>query len=324
MAKKNNINTWLIIGAIILVLILANKGYFQGFSFSINPNSENSVTPVTPTPDKVTEFVSYSNILSFSPNPACTGNSVTGSINSNIPNGVCTLFYMGEGWTPYATFDLNANGDVSASRVIAVPGMVRFQATCCDASGNCKISNEVSLTINVCIDSDGDGIPDATDPDDDNDGYSDADEIAAGTNPLNPGSHPSTSNCNSQCMSKGFVSGRGPFASGSSCTGTEVIEYLTGESGLICCCLPTGEGEGEEFGGYASCDAFRAAEGKEFYVTGAGIDNINECEVYAQGYCSQFGSAEPHVFGGIPPGYVTILDFATPDCCIFNCNWSWN
>lgn len=39
-------------------------------------------------------------------------------------------------------------------------------------------------------DNDGDGVPDAGDPDDDNDGYTDDDEIANGTDPLSPGSRP--------------------------------------------------------------------------------------------------------------------------------------
>ncbi|MCB0322543.1 MAG: hypothetical protein KDD69_03185, partial [Bdellovibrionales bacterium] len=39
-------------------------------------------------------------------------------------------------------------------------------------------------------DNDGDGIPDETDPDDDNDGYTDADEIANETDPLNPAIFP--------------------------------------------------------------------------------------------------------------------------------------
>ena len=40
------------------------------------------------------------------------------------------------------------------------------------------------------FDHDGDGIPDDVDTDDDNDGYSDVDELALGTNPLDPASKP--------------------------------------------------------------------------------------------------------------------------------------
>jgi hypothetical protein len=43
----------------------------------------------------------------------------------------------------------------------------------------------------IALDTDGDGVPDTIDSDDDNDGYSDEKEISAGTNPLDPQSHPS-------------------------------------------------------------------------------------------------------------------------------------
>jgi hypothetical protein len=40
------------------------------------------------------------------------------------------------------------------------------------------------------VDTDGDGIPDCDDPDDDNDGWSDSDEIVYGTDPLDPDDYP--------------------------------------------------------------------------------------------------------------------------------------
>ncbi len=48
-----------------------------------------------------------------------------------------------------------------------------------------------TFTINVLRDTDGDGNPDITDPDDDNDGYTDDEEKAAGTNPKDPNRKPS-------------------------------------------------------------------------------------------------------------------------------------
>ena len=45
------------------------------------------------------------------------------------------------------------------------------------------------------VDTDADGIPNSLDPDDDNDGISDTDELADGTDPLNPFS------CSSGCLS---------------------------------------------------------------------------------------------------------------------------
>ena len=229
MAKDKNNKMYWVIGIILLLIIGFNQGWFKDI-FGKN------VTPITPTPEKVVEFQTYNVLLSFSPNPMCAGSSMTGSLDTNIPNGECTLFYMGEGWTPYATFDLNANGDVSASRVIAVAGTVQFQAVCCDAQGNCKISNTVSLTVRIC-DTDGDGIPDNTDPDDDNDGFSDEEEIAAGTNPLDPNSHPGgvSDPCPVYCRGLGSYSGGRFVTSPGYCTAPEISKVLPPG---YCCCMP--------------------------------------------------------------------------------------
>ena len=54
---------------------------------------------------------------------------------------------------------------------------------------NASLSGTVEIEIlNVVEDLDGDGIEDHLDPDDDGDGFSDAEEIAYGSNPLDPGS----------------------------------------------------------------------------------------------------------------------------------------
>ncbi|MBF0781217.1 hypothetical protein IR114_09150, partial [Granulicatella sp. 19428wC4_WM01] len=50
----------------------------------------------------------------------------------------------------------------------------------------------VEVPVTVQRDTDGDGIPDVTDPDDDNDGFTDEEEKAKGTDSKDPNSKPST------------------------------------------------------------------------------------------------------------------------------------
>ncbi|MEY8559735.1 putative Ig domain-containing protein [Jeotgalicoccus halotolerans] len=76
------------------------------------------------------------------------------------------------------------NGDEEAREI-------EVTVTATDESGN---SSEETFVIVVQRDTDGDGDPDVTDPDDDNDGFTDEEEIAAGTNPKDPADQPDVTN----------------------------------------------------------------------------------------------------------------------------------
>ena len=62
-------------------------------------------------------------------------------------------------------------------------------------------TSSVTLSIVVLVDTDGDGIPDITDDDDDNDGWNDTAEIGCGTDPLNSSSVPSDTDDDGICDS---------------------------------------------------------------------------------------------------------------------------
>ena len=99
---------------------------------------------------------------------------------SNLPNGVTynptTKKITGTpaitDWTP-----------TEETREITVT------VTASDTAGNPTTS---TFKITVQRDTDGDGDPDVTDPDDDNDGYTDVEENAKGTDPKDPNSKPTT------------------------------------------------------------------------------------------------------------------------------------
>lgn len=175
----------LIIVAIVVVYYMGQQGFFKGkFSFT-SP----STTPYAPL-DNNKEFLTYNVNLNLNPTNICVGGSTTGSITSNIPNGVCSIYAnSGSGFNLLRNVNLNSAGSFSAIETMNTVGTAIFRTICCDNSGNCRVSNDVNIIVRVC-DNDGDGVPDDVDNDDDNDGYPDVEEIQEGTDPLDPNSHP--------------------------------------------------------------------------------------------------------------------------------------
>lgn len=161
--SKNLTGMLFFIGIIILIGVIAWGGTHGWFSFVfqniVNP-------PSTPLPGQIVkEYLSYNLNLNLNPTNICSGERVTGTITSNIYGGVCSIFVdTGTGYTLFSNVNLNSMGGFSQSEVVSAIGTARFQAVCCDASGNCKISNTVTLISRdcpdtpACTDSDGNDI----------------------------------------------------------------------------------------------------------------------------------------------------------------------
>lgn len=181
MAKNNNMI--LIIGIIIVILIAygGNAGWFSSISTTTitNPQTiqklENSQT--------TTETCS----LNLDKSTMDSGDSITGTIKAE-PNNGCQAFAKINGvWSAVFEGITDASGNLVKAEKIDAVGIYIFKAIC----GNC-VTNERTLTVNpsAATDTDGDGTPDESDWDDDNDGVGDAEEIVAGTDPLNPNDYP--------------------------------------------------------------------------------------------------------------------------------------
>lgn len=159
MAKQQNNSNLLMWIVLIIVLIYGGKNGWFNFSFSLVNQGGGSDAPQTPLPDKVTPTpVSYNLRIDVSPSSICTGDLITGTITSNIYNGVCSIFSnTGAGYTLLTNANLNANGGYSQSSVISSAGTSTLVAVCCDANNNCKLSNTVTFTSRVCdcVDTDG-------------------------------------------------------------------------------------------------------------------------------------------------------------------------
>ena len=148
-----------------------------------NPNSRpmGTVTPVSPTsvtnPNQT--VIDEKPITSIVITPGNTASTVTVD-TSKLPNGVT---YDTTTKTISGTPDVTNWGPSEETRKFEVPVVV----TNPDGSKTTK-----TVEIVVQRDTDKDGNPDVTDPDDDGDGYTDAQEKTKGTDPKNSNSKPST------------------------------------------------------------------------------------------------------------------------------------
>ena len=147
MAKSNKLNPNVVFGGIIIILVL--------FFMSSNGNITNIFQSTTEAqvPFSPEEYALYNVYLTIFPSEICVGDTTTGSISSNINNGICTIFtnINDEGWNVYKNVVLDSTGDYSeTSNPILATGYAKFRAICCDADMNCKISNDDDLNVNTC------------------------------------------------------------------------------------------------------------------------------------------------------------------------------
>lgn len=149
-----------------------------------NPKDPNSrpaviITPVPqPTISNPTQTVidekPISNIVITPGDPASTVTVDT----TKLPNGVT---YDPTTKTISGTPDVTDWGTTEESRKFEIPVVVTN-------SDGTTVTKKIEITVQR--DTDGDGIPDVTDTDDDNDGYTDVEENAKGSDPKNSNSRP--------------------------------------------------------------------------------------------------------------------------------------
>jgi endonuclease/exonuclease/phosphatase family metal-dependent hydrolase len=137
---------------------------------------------------QVLHFMSYEGVFTASAGPAAGMTSVDIGVDQDpAPTaGVSSIGLTGSGgqasaftWTQFTGQPYSA-GQPNSGQAFSVPAL---------PSQGIAIDN-LSVTFLPASDpdTDGDGLPDSIDPDDDNDTHSDADEIAFGTDPLDPAS----------------------------------------------------------------------------------------------------------------------------------------
>ena len=148
--KKSNYQMWVIIIWISVAVAILFYGGTQGW---FNNLTQNTFYSNVPNPNEViTQYLQYSAELTINPRTICVDDWVTGSLNTNIPNGVCSVFTHTPTtqWTFLKSAMLDNSGKYSENQQVHSAGTAYFIAVCCDRQSNCRITNTETLTVNVC------------------------------------------------------------------------------------------------------------------------------------------------------------------------------
>ena len=141
MAKKGIVEKYqiLIIGVVGLALLyfIASPGMlsnifsfggstFEGFNFP----GMTDTTPVAPLQPE-TEYLSYSAVVDIQPNPLCLGDTLTATITTSIPNGVCSIYAnSGTGFAFFSNVFLDGSGNFTITDTPTTTGTVIFRTIC--------------------------------------------------------------------------------------------------------------------------------------------------------------------------------------------------
>ena len=178
--KSNNIKwyaaTTVAVVAMIIFIGLPTLGYeiklpsFSGFL----QDAEKPQIEIDPSEQESTE---YWVDLRVEPTRICVAESSNGHIISNMPHALCLIqANSGSGFKFYQNAVLDSTGRYSRAQIVYVAGTSQLRALCADSNGNYRISNTATLVVDDC-DSDGDG-------------FTNSEEIEAGTDPFDQDDYP--------------------------------------------------------------------------------------------------------------------------------------
>lgn len=159
--------------------------FYSFFPSSIQNGDRDGFALVDTRTNTVLHFISYEGTFTATTGPAIGLTSIDigeTQSNSTTPVGKDSIGLTGSGsdstdltWTKFVGL-AHTPGALNSGQSLNTPG-----------APNQGIALD-NVSVALLIDTDGDGIPDLTDPDDDNDGMSDAEELVFGTDPLDSSS----------------------------------------------------------------------------------------------------------------------------------------